>query len=60
MNTSQGKDMVRINVMLGREEAAECSLLLNSSRRGELIGLTVIAVLSVSCLSEHKAGNGQG
>lgn len=46
--------------MLGTEEAAECSLLPNSSSCGELTGLTVFAVLSVSCLLERKTGNGQG
>ena len=59
MNTNQRKDMARIRVMLWTEVAAELSLLLNSARCGDLIGLTVFAVVNVSCLLEGKTGNGQ-
>lgn len=43
--------------MLRTEVAAEFSLLLNSLRHGELIGLTVFAVVSISCSLEGKTGN---
>lgn len=42
------------------EVAAEFSLLLNSARCGELIELTVFAVVNVPCLLEGKTGNSQG